>query len=345
MAGSFKWKTLLVGLSVMGVLAAGCSSNNSGSNNSGAETNTPATNASNAEATNTGTDSSGPVKGGTLTVATFSDIVTTNPLYVQDTSSGDAAYFMFADLLDYDKDGNIVAEPWSLLDSLPEISADSKTYTLKLKANAKWSDGQPVTADDIAFTINTAINPKAASPQISAFDKVDKVEVIDPQTAKITLKTVFAPFLNLLVTAIAPSHVLKDIPVDQLQKNSYGTDPAKTVTNGPWKWSEWQQKQYLSFEKDPNYWAKDTNDVIPEGRLDQPVRWPLANPKVHLARSSALRVGEECIGRVDHLCGYAVGSGPPLGESESGNGGKASRGMTAGRPMRESPMERCYQLF
>ncbi len=265
MAGSFKWKTLLVGVSVMGVLVAGCSSNsNNGSNsNSGAKTNTPASTApaDNTAANAGATDPAGPKKGGTLTIGTFSDIVNTNPIYVSDTSSGDAVQFMFAKMLDYDKDGNIVAQPWSLLESLPEISADGLTYTLKLKANAKWSDGQPVTAEDIAFTINTIKNPDAASQGISSYDKVDKVEAVDAQTAKITMKTVFAPFIYTLVSEIAPSHILKDIPVKELEKNDYGKDPAKTVTNGPWKWSEWKQKQYLSFEKDTNYWAADVNDV------------------------------------------------------------------------------------
>ncbi|SDT16919.1 peptide/nickel transport system substrate-binding protein [Paenibacillaceae bacterium GAS479] len=264
-ASSLKWKTMIAGLSVMSVIAAGCG-NNAGSNNTGAGTNTPVTNdgaANNAAAANNAgaVETAGPKKGGTLTVGTFSDIVMLNPLYIADTSSGDVAYFMFANLLDYNKDGDVVAEPWSLLESLPEISADSLTYTLKLKANAKWNDGQPVTAEDIAFFINTIKDPAAAAPGISSFDKVDKVEVVDAQTAKITMKSVFAPFLNNLVTAIVPSHILKDVPVTKLQDHAYGKDPAVTVSNGPWKWTEWKQKQYNTLDKDANYWAKDTNDV------------------------------------------------------------------------------------
>lgn len=253
---------MIASLSVMGVIAAGCGNNDNGTNTAG-NTNTPATNTANEGAASPAptAEPSGPVKGGTLTIGTFSDIVNTNPIYIADTSSGDAAYFMFSNLLDYDAGGNVVAEPWSLLEALPEISADGLTYTLKLKANAKWSDGQPVTADDIAFTFNTIKDPAAASPGISTFDKVDKIEVIDPQTAKITMKTVYAPFLNSLVTSVVPAHVMKDVPLAELQKSPYGIDPAKTVTNGPWKWTEWNQKQYLSFEKDANYWAKDVNDV------------------------------------------------------------------------------------
>ncbi|QJC54454.1 peptide ABC transporter substrate-binding protein [Paenibacillus albicereus] len=252
---------MIASLSVMGVIAAGCG-NDDGTNNAG-NTNTPATNTANEGAASPApsAEPSAPAKGGTLTIGTFSDIVNANPMFISDTSSGDAAYFMFSNLLDYDAGGNVVAEPWSLLEALPEISADSLTYTLKLKANAKWSDGQPVSADDIAFTFNTIKDPAAASPGISTFDKVDKVEVVDAQTVKITMKTVYAPFLNALVTNVVPSHLLKDVPAAELQSNPYGTDPAKTVTNGPWKWTEWNQKQYLSFEKDANYWAKDVNDV------------------------------------------------------------------------------------
>ncbi|MCM3748288.1 ABC transporter substrate-binding protein [Paenibacillus pasadenensis] len=252
---------MIAGLSVMGVIAAGCGDN--AGNNTAGNTNTPATNTANeGAANNAGTpETTGPVKGGTLTVSSFSDIVSLNPLFIGDTASGDIAYLIFANLLDYDRNGNAVAEPWSLLESVPEISEDGKTYTLKLKADAKWSDGTPVTADDIMFLINTAKNPEAASPAIASFDKVDKVEKVDDKTAKITLKQVYAPFLNVLVTNVVPSHILKDVPAKELKGHAYGKDPAQTVTNGPWKWSSWTQKQNLIMDKDPNYWAKSTNDV------------------------------------------------------------------------------------
>ncbi|MBB6673546.1 ABC transporter substrate-binding protein [Cohnella nanjingensis] len=200
-------------------------------------------------------DANQPVDGGSIVISSFSDIVSINPIYVQDTASGDAQGIVFANLYDLDRQGNVVAEPWSLAAELPTISADGLTYTVKLKPNAKWSDGQPVTADDIAFTLNTMKNPEAGSPGISNVDKIDTVAKIDDQTVEIKLKQVFSPFLYSLFTPLAPAHVLKDVPLKGLEKNAYGSDPAKTVTNGPWKWTAWEHGQYLTFEADPNYWG------------------------------------------------------------------------------------------
>ncbi len=188
-------------------------------------------------------------------MGTFSDIVTVNPVFQSDTSSGDVSKLILAQLYDLDRQGNVVAEPWSLAAEPPQISEDGKTYTVKLKPEAKWTDGTAVTADDIIFTLNTVRNPEVGSPGISAYDKVDSVEKVDEQTAKIQLKQVYAPFIYSLTLTLAPSHILKDVPPKELKQHEYGTDPAKTVTNGPWKWSEWKQKQHITVDADPNYWG------------------------------------------------------------------------------------------
>lgn len=196
-----------------------------------------------------------PKDGGTITLGTFSDIVSSNPLFTSDTSSGDAINLIFSSLYDLDRQANVVVEPWSLAAEPPQISEDSKTYTVKLKPEAKWSDGKPVTADDLIFTINTVRNPEAGSPGISQFEHVDTVTKVDDHTVQIKLKQVFAPFLYSLRLQPVPYHILKDIPIKELKKHPYGSKPEQTVTNGPWKWTEWKQKQYLSFDADPNYWG------------------------------------------------------------------------------------------
>lgn len=245
-----KWTASWVILMIIGLVITGCTNSNSEKTPESEPTVTPQS------TTETGMDENKPVDGGTLTIGTFSDIVTVNPLFVQDTASGDAAAFLFANLYDLDRSGNVTVEPWSLAAEKPQISADGLTYTVKLKETAIWSDGQQVTADDLIFTFDTVRNPDAGSPGISQFDKVDSIEKVDNQTVHIKLKQVYAPFQYSLISQIVPSHVLKDVPVTELQKHPYGTDPAKTITNGAWKWSEWKQTQYLSFEADPNYWGQ-----------------------------------------------------------------------------------------
>jgi peptide/nickel transport system substrate-binding protein len=229
-------------VSLAGMLVAGC----------GGGSGTPASN--NTE--NTATNAGQPKDGGTLTMANFSDIVTLNPIYINDVPSQDAASFIFATLCNYDPSGNLVADDWSLAAEVPQVSADGKTYTVKLKDNAKWTDGQPVTADDVVFTINAIRNKAYNSPGISNFDKVKDVKKVDDHTVQVTLKQVYAPFIYYLgLLQPLPAHVLKDVKPADLQKDPFGTVPEKTVSDGPWQWKEWKQKDHLTFEVNPNYWG------------------------------------------------------------------------------------------
>lgn len=252
-----KLTMLLSIFALAGGLLAGCNNNKNNSNASPSSSATPSatTTASASPSASPSVDPNAPVDGGSLVVSTFSDIVSINPIYVQDTSSGDAQYFVFANLYDLDRNGKVAAEPWSLAAELPEISADGLSYTVKLKPEAKWNDGTPVSADDIIFTYNTMKNPDAGSPGISVTDKIDTITKVDDKTVTFKLKQVYAPFIYSLYQSLAPYHILKDVPVTELQKNPYGSDLTKTVTNGPWKWTEWNKGQYLTFEADPNYWG------------------------------------------------------------------------------------------
>ncbi len=194
--------------------------------------------------------------GGTFTFSSFSDIVSINPLFMQDTASSDAAHWLLAKLYDLNREGLVVAEPWSIAAEEPIISDDGLTYTVKLKDYAKWSDGTPITADDIIFTIETAMNPDTGSPMIAQFDKIESMKKIDEHTVEIKLSTTYAPFIYSLVFEPAPAHILKDIPVKELKAHSYGSDPEITVTSGPWLWKEWTQGQQLVFERNPDYWGE-----------------------------------------------------------------------------------------
>jgi len=252
------WMSLFMVLSLLGALLAGCGgskTDSAGGNDKPQNTNQQTDNNKQGDEQNT-SDAGTPKDGGTFTFSSASDIVSINPIFVSDTASGDAELFAFAKIYDLDRAGNLVVEPWSLAESLPEISEDGKTYTVKLKSTPKWSDGQPVTVDDIIFTINTITNPEVGAPGISEYDKVDKLEKIDDQTVKITLKDVYAPFGYTLNSTIAPAHILKDVDPKELKNSKFGVDPAQTVSNGPWKWTEWKQKQYLTFEADSSYWGE-----------------------------------------------------------------------------------------
>ncbi len=168
------------------------------------------------------------------------------------------ANLVLASLYDVDPKGNLVVSETSLAAEMPEISEDGLTYTVKLKDTPKWTDGKPVTAEDVAWTIEMYRTPEVGSPAIASFDKVDKVEVVDEHTVRVTLKQVYAPFIYALGgLQPLPKHAFEGVAPADLQKQPYGTDPAKTITNGPWKWTEWTQKQYVTLERNEDYWGPE----------------------------------------------------------------------------------------
>ena len=123
-----------------------------------------------------------------------------DPHKTSTTYEADLLRDLFAGLMAQDKDANVIpgaAESYT-------VSADAKTYTFKLRANGKWSDGSPVTADDFVFSWQRAVNPDTASeyayllaPVVNAEDITAKkmkledlgVKAIDPLTFEVTLKS------------------------------------------------------------------------------------------------------------------------------------------------------------
>src|ERR1700737_645403 len=99
----------------------------------------------------TASNSLTPVKGGKLIEGSISDIASTpfNTLNSGDTTSTQAITLAFDGLLGISGNGDNIP---MLAASLPTVSADSLTITFKLRPNLKWSDGKPLTADDVAYT-------------------------------------------------------------------------------------------------------------------------------------------------------------------------------------------------
>lgn len=117
-----------------------------------------------------------------------------------------------------------------------ERSTDGKQITFTLRANAKWHDGQPVTADDILYTFGDVIeNPGFKNPVLrTAFDGV-VVESSDPLHVRFTMPKPNSYFISQLTVGILPKHILGTIAIADIEnssfnKNPIGTGPYKVVT-------------------------------------------------------------------------------------------------------------------
>jgi oligopeptide transport system substrate-binding protein len=167
-----------------------------------------------------------------------------------------------------------VAERW-------DISDDGTTYTFHLRQNAKWSNGDPVTAEDFVYSLRRAVDPATASdyapilgviknaePIIAGEEKdLTKlgVEAVDPHTLKITLNSSTPYFLGLLTHSIS-------WPVHKATVEKHGdqwTRPGNSVTNGPYTITEWTPQSRIVLTKNANFW--DAANV----KVDKVVWYPI----------------------------------------------------------------------
>ncbi|WFU00599.1 peptide ABC transporter substrate-binding protein [Rhizobium sp. CB3171] len=150
------------------------------------------------------------------------------------------------------------------------ISPDQKVYTFKLRDGIKWSDGQPVTAQDFVFAFQRLMDPKTAAQYaylqytILNAEKINKGEIkdlsqlgvkaIDDKTLEITLENPTPYFLNALMHYTAyplPKHVVES-------KGDEWVKIGNIVTNGPYKPTEWVPGSHVSMVKSDQYYdAKD----------------------------------------------------------------------------------------
>lgn len=135
------------------------------------------------------------------------------------------------------------------------VSDDGLTWTFKLREDARWSDGQPFTADDVAFTFNEiALNPKLGANHASEFQAVQSVEAVDPHTAVFHLKEPFASLPSFLTyySGIIPKHVFEGVS-DPWSLNSFNKE--HPVGTGPWMVSEYVQGSHVTLVPNPYYWG------------------------------------------------------------------------------------------
>jgi peptide/nickel transport system substrate-binding protein len=159
----------------------------------------------------------------------------------------------------------------ALARSLPEVSADKKRLVFTLRSGLKWSDGHPLTADDVVFTFNQIyFNEKIPTStrdvfQIGESGGLPQVKKIDDLRVEFLLPEPFSPILRSLGSEILPAHVLREsIEKTDASGNPeflslWGTDtaPEKIVVNGMYRLKEYIPSQRAIFEKNPYYWRKD----------------------------------------------------------------------------------------
>lgn len=177
---------------------------------------------------------------------------------------------VFEGLMAYDLEGNIT--PADAAD-LPEISQDGLTYTFKLREDAHWSNGTPITADDYVFAWQRMVNPENGSGYAYLFSGVIKnaeailngeaavnelgVEAMDEKTLQVSLDHPVPYFLDLLTI---PCYFPQNREFVTEQGESYGLSTEGTIYNGPFVLSDWSAAEgdSWSYIRNDEYWDKAT---------------------------------------------------------------------------------------
>ncbi|WP_344864632.1 ABC transporter substrate-binding protein [Amycolatopsis ultiminotia] len=138
-----------------------------------------------------------------------------------------------------------LAESWT-------TSPDKLTWTFKIRKGAKWSDGQPVTAKDAAFTFNRMLTDETARTANGNYvANFDSVAAPDDSTLVIKTKAVQAT-MDLLDVPIVPEHVWA--PIKDLSDPKTDTIPVVGVNDGPYRITDYKQNEYVKFTANKDYW-------------------------------------------------------------------------------------------
>ena len=150
-----------------------------------------------------------------------------------------------------------------------EILPDKKTYIVRLRKGLKWSDGVPLTADDVFYTWNTIVfggfGNTSTRDSLVIDGELPVVEKIDDYTIKFVTPKPYAPFLLNLGMPIAPKHIFK--PVTDKGHSEFdafwGTnvDVKKIVSSGPFLIKEYIPAQRVVYERNSNYYTINTQNA------------------------------------------------------------------------------------
>ncbi|MGZ8479898.1 MAG: ABC transporter substrate-binding protein, partial [Candidatus Binatia bacterium] len=229
-----------------------------------------------------------PVTGDWLVYHELSDPELLNPLTSSDAVSSDISGFMFEALLTRDP-RTLEVKPF-IAEARPEIAQDKLTYTFKIRKDARFQDGRPITGEDVLFSVKAVKCPFVNAPFLRVyFNSLVDAELLDPYTIRFVTKERYFQNESVLggITLLPrhhydPANLLQGVTVkalaqdpaklppevkrfgEQFNKN-YNRNP---LGSGPYKFNGWKTGSEVELIRDPNYWGNG-KEGIDQPRLDR----------------------------------------------------------------------------
>jgi ABC-type transport system substrate-binding protein len=215
-----------------------------------------------------------PKYGGRLVMAIRNDISGLNPFLRTTSTNVYVRQLVYESLLDFDKSGKLVpaiAESWT-------ISNDGKSFLFKLRQGVKFHDGRDLTAEDVKWSAEYAMDANNSATGWSMLKSVERVNAKDRLSVEFVLKTPHAGFLSMMATIrpfpIVPS---RSVPSGKLDV------PASPPGTGPFVFKDYKPAREINFVRNKNYWRKG----LPY--LDELTLKPVLEDQV---RFTAVRAGD-----------------------------------------------------
>lgn len=187
---------------------------------------------------------------------------TLNPLKAEGIPEMHILRDLFEGLVIQNQDGSVVpgvAESWE--------TKDNQTYTFHLRKNAKWSNGEPVTAQDFVYSLHMAVDPKFASPnawylKLTGINNAEAIIDGQKPVESLGVKALGQHTLQFQLDKPVPYFVAMTahtvmMPINQKAVEKFGdnwTKPANMVSNGAYQLTHWVINERLEMERNPNYW-------------------------------------------------------------------------------------------
>ena len=210
-----------------------------------------------------------------LVQSILEDPKTFNPVISQDATSSSVGSMIFDGLVTENPlTGEIepeLAESWT-------VSEDKLKVVFTLRKNLKWSDGEPITADDVVFSFNQLYFneevPASAKDtlKIGQSKELPQVKKLNELEIEFTLPEPFAPFFSSVGQEILPEHILKKTIDNRNQDGdliflstwAVDTPPSEIVASSAYKLKEYKTSQRIIFEANPYYWKQgDDGETLP----------------------------------------------------------------------------------
>ncbi len=198
-------------------------------------------------------------QGGQLKLLWWEAPTILNSHLSQGTKDYDATRPILEPLADFDPDGKVAPILAAEVPSLDNggVAQDGMSVTWKLKQGVKWSDGEDFTADDVKFTYDYVSNKQTAATTSANYVVIDSVDVVDPNTVKITFKKPTPGWFGVFCGdygRILPQHILKDSIGTAARNAPFNLKPIGT---GPYKVDDFQPGDHVSYSINESF--RDAN--------------------------------------------------------------------------------------